>query len=46
MKTNEEVNLMIARLEGRIEGMDERDPYSEQIKLEALKWVIGEVDKL
>ena len=46
MKTNEEVKLIIARIEGRIEGMDEGDPYTEQIKLEALKWVIGEVDKL
>ena len=46
MKTEEEVKLMMARIEGRIEGMNGRDPYAEQIKLEALKWVMGEVDKL
>lgn len=46
MKTNEEIYRMIARIEGRIEGMNGRDPYAEQIKLEALKWVMGEVDKL
>ena len=43
MKTNEEVNLMIARLEGRIEGGG--DEYDNGIKLEALKWVVGGVDK-
>ncbi len=46
MKTEEEVKLMIARIEGRIEGMDEGDPYPEQIKLEALKWIMGEVEKI
>lgn len=44
MKTEEEINLMIARLEGRIEGGG--DEYDNGIKLETLKWVVGEVDTL
>jgi len=48
MKTEEEVNLMIARIEGRIEGLNTGggDPYSDRFVLDALKWVIGEIDKL
>jgi len=48
MKTNEEVNLMIARIEGRIEGKDigGRDTYSDKVLLDALKWVMGGVDTL
>lgn len=45
MKTNEEVKLMIARIEGRIEANGE-GYYENGIKLEALKWVMGEVDTL
>ena len=46
MKTNEEVKLMIARIEGRIKATGCGDPYSDMQKLEALKWVIDEADKL
>ena len=44
MKTNEEVKLMIARIEGRLEGSG--DLYENEIKLETLKWVLGEVEKI
>jgi hypothetical protein len=48
MKTNEEVYLMIARIEGRIEGtnLSGGDSYSDKICLTALLWVMGEVEKL
>jgi hypothetical protein len=48
MKSEEEVKLMIARIEGRIEGLGigGGDPYSTMQRLEALKWVVGDVDKL
>lgn len=45
MKTNEEIRLMIARLEGRMESNGE-GYYENGIKLEALKWVMDGVDKL
>jgi hypothetical protein len=46
MKTEEEVKLMIARIEGRLERAGCGDPYSDMQRLEALKWVMGEVEKL
>jgi hypothetical protein len=45
MKTEDEVELMIARIEGRIEANGE-GYYENGIKLEALEWVVGEVDTL
>jgi hypothetical protein len=46
MKTEDEVKLMIARIEGRIEAIGGGDAYSDMQKLETLKWVMGEVDRL
>jgi hypothetical protein len=48
MKTETEINLMIARIEGRIEGISALggDTYSNEMILNALKWVIGEVEKI
>jgi hypothetical protein len=42
MKTEDEINIMIARIEGRIEATYEGDPYSDVQKLSALKWVMEE----
>ena len=42
MKTEEEVKLMMARIEGRLEGGS--DSYTDGIKLETLKWVMGGMD--
>lgn len=36
---------MMARIEGRL-GSRGGDPYDNEIKLEVLKWVMGEVEKV
>lgn len=48
MKTNTDINLMIARLEGRIEGTSRcgGDTHLDEKRLEALLWVMDGADKL